>query len=285
MALPGLQARSGAIAQLPALGLLTLAGLNPSDWSASYHESAGADGEALSDRIIELRPDLVAVSALTASIEEAYRFSSRRAACGREGRPRRTARDGLPGRGRSARRRRGRGATGEPTWPTVLADAECGSLRPVYHAATPFDPDRGTDPPVRLAGPGAPPSLHTPNPARLSPGVRLLRRKPITRPLAREAGREGRRRTGYDPGDRAAPGRRTGRRQHPSRAVARSAPCWTPSPAPACATSPSATGESASSPKSLRPWRLRVACKSSSGWNRSTCDTSAWDPREPPSRE
>jgi hypothetical protein len=40
MALPGLQARAGAIAQLPALGLLTLAALNPPEWTASYHDSS-----------------------------------------------------------------------------------------------------------------------------------------------------------------------------------------------------------------------------------------------------
>ena len=75
MSLPGLPGRGAAIAQLPALGLLTLAGLNPPSWTCSYHESGELSAEALAEQMIELRPELVAVSALTASIEEAYRFS------------------------------------------------------------------------------------------------------------------------------------------------------------------------------------------------------------------
>ena len=42
MKLPGLQQRGAALAELPALGLLTLAGLNPDNWSASYHPTAAA---------------------------------------------------------------------------------------------------------------------------------------------------------------------------------------------------------------------------------------------------
>ena len=38
MRLPGLRKRAAALAELPALGLLTLAGLTPSDWEQSYHE-------------------------------------------------------------------------------------------------------------------------------------------------------------------------------------------------------------------------------------------------------
>src|SRR5258708_2623818 len=75
MTLPGLRQRAAAIAQLPALGLLTLAALNPPDWDCSYHEAARAD-EALADEILRLRPTLVALSALTASVEEAYRFAA-----------------------------------------------------------------------------------------------------------------------------------------------------------------------------------------------------------------
>jgi len=36
MTLPGLQQRGAAIARLPALGLLTLAGLLPENWTCSY---------------------------------------------------------------------------------------------------------------------------------------------------------------------------------------------------------------------------------------------------------
>jgi hypothetical protein len=74
MSLPGLRPRAAVVAQLPALGLLTLAGLTPPPWTCSYHEAASAD-EALAERIRQERPTLVALSALTASVEEAYRFS------------------------------------------------------------------------------------------------------------------------------------------------------------------------------------------------------------------
>jgi len=48
MALPGLAHRAAAVARLPALGLLTLAGLTPPHWTCSYHEADHAT-EALAD--------------------------------------------------------------------------------------------------------------------------------------------------------------------------------------------------------------------------------------------
>src|SRR5262245_31485781 len=76
MELPGLRQRADAIGRLPALGLLTLAGLTPAHWTCSYHESPAAD-EELAEQLVQERPDLVAISALTASVEEAYRLSGR----------------------------------------------------------------------------------------------------------------------------------------------------------------------------------------------------------------
>src|SRR4051812_33329808 len=73
MSLPGLRQRAAAIAQLPALGLLTLAGLVPPSWTCSYHDTPAVN-EGLVDKVAQVRPDLVAVSALTASITEAYRL-------------------------------------------------------------------------------------------------------------------------------------------------------------------------------------------------------------------
>ena len=152
MTLPGLQARAGAIAQLPALGLLTLAGLNPPEWTASYHESGGADAEALADRIIELRPDLVAVSALSASIEEAYRFSGLVRCAGLK-----VVLGGLHATACPDEAARHVDAVvvgdGEPIWSTVLADADRGELRPLYRAATPFDLARVPVPQFELLGP------------------------------------------------------------------------------------------------------------------------------------
>jgi hypothetical protein len=69
MHLPGLQQRAGAIGQLPALGLLTLAGMTPEPWTCSYHEIAVAD-ETAWEAVLATEPTLVALSALTASVTE-----------------------------------------------------------------------------------------------------------------------------------------------------------------------------------------------------------------------
>lgn len=132
MSLPGLQKRGAAIAELPALGLLTLAGMTPPHWTCSYH-GAPAATEELVQQILSERPDLVAISALTASIEEAYRLSRRLilanvpvvigglhvTACSDEAR--RNCTSVVVG-------------NGEPVWRQVLADAERGELAPVYRA-------------------------------------------------------------------------------------------------------------------------------------------------------
>src|SRR5262245_48239586 len=73
MALPGLRDRAAAVAQLPALGLLTLAGMTPPPWTCSYHDTPAVTAD-LVETLAEQRPDLVAVSALTASAPEAYRL-------------------------------------------------------------------------------------------------------------------------------------------------------------------------------------------------------------------
>lgn len=130
MTLPGLQARSQAIAQLPALGLLTLAGLNPPDWTCSYHESGKPDA-TLVEMIIREAPDLVAISALTASVLEAYRLSDelRRAGV-------RTVLGGLHATACPDEAGRFFDAVvvgdGEPVWPAVLEDVSAGRLKPVY---------------------------------------------------------------------------------------------------------------------------------------------------------
>ena len=72
MSLPGLRTRAEALAGLPALGLLTLAGMTPTQWTCSYHPSSETD--SLAEDVLESRPDLIAVSALTASVLEAYDF-------------------------------------------------------------------------------------------------------------------------------------------------------------------------------------------------------------------
>jgi radical SAM superfamily enzyme YgiQ (UPF0313 family) len=157
MALPGLKQRAAAIAQLPALGLLTLAGLNPPHWTCSYHEAAHAN-EALADEILRQRPTLVALSALTASVEEAYRFS---ALLRRRGT--RVVLGGLHATACPEEARQHCDAVvigeGEPVWPELLADAEAGALRSVYQASAPFDLARAPVPRFDLLGPGPRPRL------------------------------------------------------------------------------------------------------------------------------
>jgi radical SAM superfamily enzyme YgiQ (UPF0313 family) len=137
MSLPGLSQRAAAIAQLPALGLLTLAGLNPRDWTCSYREALAVD-DAFVESIAAERPTLVAVSALTASVEDAYRLAGSL-------RARRipSVLGGLhaPACPDEARQHFDTVVVGEgePVWRDVLADAANGSLKPVYRSSRPFD--------------------------------------------------------------------------------------------------------------------------------------------------
>jgi radical SAM superfamily enzyme YgiQ (UPF0313 family) len=156
MTLPGLHARAGAIARLPALGLLTLAGLNPLEWTSSYHESGGSDADLLAEQIIEIQPDLVAVSALTASVDEAYRFSR---LVRRAGLP--VALGGL--HATACPREAGQYVDavvigdGEPSWLALLADAQRGEIQPVYQAARPFNLADAPVPRFDLVGAGTRP--------------------------------------------------------------------------------------------------------------------------------
>jgi radical SAM superfamily enzyme YgiQ (UPF0313 family) len=69
--LPSLTARAEAISQLPSLGLLTLAGMLPRDWTCNYQEVTAVD-DNLVQSLVRQRPQLVAMSALTASAQQAY---------------------------------------------------------------------------------------------------------------------------------------------------------------------------------------------------------------------
>jgi radical SAM superfamily enzyme YgiQ (UPF0313 family) len=71
MSLPGLRDRARAIAELPALGVLTLAGMTTDPWTVSYRGVERSTDDTV-NQIRRERPDIVAVSALTASIDEAY---------------------------------------------------------------------------------------------------------------------------------------------------------------------------------------------------------------------
>lgn len=137
MTLPGLSGRAKAIAALPPLGLLTLAGLTPDRWTTGLHEAPKVSGELI-HRIVAERPTLVAISALTASILEAYELSDALRAEGIQ-----VVLGGLHVTSCPDEATLHADAIvvgdGEPVWSDILADAERGELRPEYRAAAPFD--------------------------------------------------------------------------------------------------------------------------------------------------
>lgn len=133
MSLPGLHARGKAIGELPALGLLTLAGLLPPDWTCSYLPASHVD-EALVENIAAERPTLVAISALTPSAPEAYRLCESLRARGI-----RSVLGGLhatvcPEEAAQFADAVTVGA-GEGVWLQLLADAAAGSLQKIYRHA------------------------------------------------------------------------------------------------------------------------------------------------------
>jgi len=132
MSLPGFKQRAAAIAELPALGLLTLAGMLPESWTCRYHGAPSAN-EGVIEQILAEQPDLVAVSALTASIEEAYRFCQRVREAGVP-----VAMGGLHATVCAEEASSYCDAVvmgeGEAVWRELLADAALGPLRPIYLA-------------------------------------------------------------------------------------------------------------------------------------------------------
>ncbi|MFY7876579.1 MAG: B12-binding domain-containing radical SAM protein [Pirellula sp.] len=136
MSLPGLRERGEALQELPALGLLTLAGMLGQEWSCSYHSSAAAD--SLVDEVLASKPDLVAVSALTASVEEAYRLCDQLRAAGVA-----TVLGGLHATVLPEEASRHADAVcvgdGESVWLEILADSLSKKLKPQYQVTRPFD--------------------------------------------------------------------------------------------------------------------------------------------------
>lgn len=133
LTLPGFVERSKTIASLPSLGLLTLAGMTPSRHSVQYIECPSID--VLPDPLPPF--DLVAISALSAQIFDAYAIADRYRAMGIpvilgglhvSSMPFEAARHGIPAVGE-----------GELLWLRILEDAERGQLRAVYQADGSFD--------------------------------------------------------------------------------------------------------------------------------------------------
>lgn len=134
---PGLADRGAAIARLPALGVLTLAGMTPQPWTCSYHDGASVT-EELVETLAAENPDLVAVSALTASIEEAYQLATllRR-------RGLRSVVGGLHATACPEEASQHFDAVvageGEPVWERVLRDTLSDNLDRIYHPSAAFD--------------------------------------------------------------------------------------------------------------------------------------------------
>jgi len=134
LTLPGLRARGQAIAELPALGLLTLAGRTPDSWTQSYHLAPDAT-DAVVEAILATRPALVALSALTASVNAAYALSERLCRAGVK-----TVLGGLHATALPDEAARYVSSVclgdGEPVWHQILADAAAGELKPRYTATS-----------------------------------------------------------------------------------------------------------------------------------------------------
>ncbi|MEM6363199.1 MAG: radical SAM protein [Planctomycetota bacterium] len=70
--LPGVRRRANALAQLPPLGLLTIAGCVERSWSIEFVDDDGSsDKQAITERIVRTRPDVVAFSTLTPAADRA----------------------------------------------------------------------------------------------------------------------------------------------------------------------------------------------------------------------
>jgi radical SAM superfamily enzyme YgiQ (UPF0313 family) len=134
LTLPGFVDRNKIIASLPSLGLLTLAGLTPDRFEIAYHEIA--DLKKLPELPVDF--DLIAISTFTAQFYEAcevadfYRAKNSPVVMG--------------GITVSSLREPAKEhctsvviGEGELLWPEVLADFECGNLKPFYVTNREFD--------------------------------------------------------------------------------------------------------------------------------------------------
>ena len=161
MELPGLPQRAAALAELPALGVLTLAGMLPDDWSCSYHESIAPNldsRDTFVEEIVSSQPALAAISALTASALEAYALSDKLRAQGI-----RTVLGGLHATACPDEAAKHFDAVvigeGEPIWHQLLADANLGKLKPRYQPHRSFELAKSPLPRFDLLGPRTRPRM------------------------------------------------------------------------------------------------------------------------------
>ncbi len=128
--LPDLRRRRDALTQLPALGLLTLAGMLPDDVSSSWHPASNIDDDAI-QAIVSSGPKLAAISATTATAIEAYRLAKSLREQGIQ-----TVLGGLHATACADEAERHVDTvvvgSGESVWLDVIDDARKGTLKPRY---------------------------------------------------------------------------------------------------------------------------------------------------------
>jgi radical SAM superfamily enzyme YgiQ (UPF0313 family) len=134
LSMPGFVERKEVIAQLPSLGLLTLAGLTPDSNEMSYFEIFDFAKEAPPEGDF----DLIAISSFTAQIEDAYRLADHYRQRGV-----RVVLGGLhvsslPGEAQPHADAIVIGEA-EEVWPQVVEDARSGTLQPVYRPTRPWN--------------------------------------------------------------------------------------------------------------------------------------------------
>jgi radical SAM superfamily enzyme YgiQ (UPF0313 family) len=138
MTLPGFVERSRVIASLPSLSLLILAAHTPPHWDVEYREVDELDDAATSD-LLKGRWDLVAISALSARVLEAYALADRLRSAGVP-----VVLGGLHVSALPEEAMRHADAVvqgeGEPVWPALLRDFEADRLQPLYSTLVPRAP-------------------------------------------------------------------------------------------------------------------------------------------------
>lgn len=127
LTLPGFVERNKIIASLPSLSLLTLAGLTPARHEVRYHEIA----DLRSSDQLPGDFDLVAISSFSAQIHQAYDVADHYRTHGIP-----VVMGGLHVSALPSEAKRHCTSVvigeGEPLWPQLLHDAECGALKPFY---------------------------------------------------------------------------------------------------------------------------------------------------------
>lgn len=136
LTLPGFVDRSRVIASLPSLGLLTLAAHTPPDWTVAYREYDALPVNAAED-IAEEGFGVVALSSLTARIDEAYALARQLRAFGIVVIMGGLHVSALPQEAAAHCDIVVKGE-GEAVWPQVLADIAKGAWQPLYDSARPL---------------------------------------------------------------------------------------------------------------------------------------------------